>query len=95
MKSKSGGKAWGFLKRNLFGLQWETLPGAGEAMSILLDTLVQGALKMGLELSQEQVGLFKEYYGFLAEANKSINLTSILDEKDVCRKAFFRFIELF
>ncbi|MDR9786465.1 MAG: 16S rRNA (guanine(527)-N(7))-methyltransferase RsmG [Peptococcaceae bacterium MAG4] len=66
-----------------------------EAMSILLDTLVQGALKMGLELSQEQVGLFKEYYRFLAEANKSINLTSILDEKDVAVKHFLDSLSCF
>lgn len=66
-----------------------------EGMIILKDTLVQGALEMGLELSMEQVEQFKEYYRFLGEASKSINLTSILEEKDVAVKHFLDSLSCF
>jgi 16S rRNA (guanine527-N7)-methyltransferase len=57
-------------------------------MSIMQETLIQGAREMGLELSLEQAEQFEEYYRLLSEANKNVNLTSILEEKEVAVKHF-------
>ena len=57
-------------------------------MSIMQETLIQGARELGLELSLEQAEQFEEYYRLLSEANKNVNLTSILEEKEVAVKHF-------
>lgn len=57
-------------------------------MGGLEETLVKGAAEIGIDLSQEQVGQFEEYYRILHEASKNINLTSILEEKEVAVKHF-------
>lgn len=43
---------------------------------------------MGLELSPEQTEKFEEYYRLLGEANKNVNLTSILEGREVAVKHF-------
>ncbi len=57
-------------------------------MSILSKTLLIGAAELGIELSERQLKQFEKYYFMIAETNKSLNLTSIVEEKDVAVKHF-------
>lgn len=50
--------------------------------------LLQGAKKLGIELSEESVGRFRSYYTFLDEKNRVMNLTAITGEKDVTELHF-------
>ncbi|TPR26135.1 16S rRNA (guanine(527)-N(7))-methyltransferase RsmG [Apilactobacillus micheneri] len=44
---------------------------------------------MGIKLSDKQMQQFATYYQMLVEANKHVNLTTIVDEKDVYLKHFY------
>lgn len=57
-------------------------------MSILTDTLAAGAAELGLELSEESLGLFEKYYWRIVKTNEKINLTAIVEERDVAVKHF-------
>ncbi len=53
-----------------------------------MEKLIQGACKLGLELSARQVNQFEFYYQALIEWNKKFNLTSITDYQQVQVKHF-------
>lgn len=57
-------------------------------MSVLVDTLVQGASQLDLKITEEQLNQFEKFYRLLVETNKNLNLTSIVEEKDVAVKHF-------
>lgn len=57
-------------------------------MSILTDTLSAGAAEMGIELSEKELQQFEKYYLMMVQTNKKINLTAIVEEKDVAVKHF-------
>lgn len=50
--------------------------------------LIDGAEKLGFNLSENQINQFKKYYELLIEWNNKLNLTSITDEKEVIIKHF-------
>jgi 16S rRNA (guanine527-N7)-methyltransferase len=50
--------------------------------------LVQGALEMGLALSDAQIARFERYFRLLVEKNQVMNLTAITEEADVARLHF-------
>ncbi|GMQ58600.1 16S rRNA (guanine(527)-N(7))-methyltransferase RsmG [Vallitalea sediminicola] len=50
--------------------------------------LIEGAEKLGFNLTDTQVKQFNRYYELLIEWNNKINLTSIVDEKEVIIKHF-------
>ena len=50
--------------------------------------LLKGAQRLGLNLEQRHVALFQRYYGELLEWNKNINLTAILEPREVQSKHF-------
>ncbi len=53
-----------------------------------VNTLIEGAKKLGIELSQWQIEKFILYKELLLEWNKKINITSITDEVEVDIKHF-------
>ena len=57
-------------------------------MNILAETLARGADELGIKLTQDQLDKFKTYYQLLVEANKIVNLTSIVEEQEVAVKHF-------
>jgi 16S rRNA (guanine527-N7)-methyltransferase len=57
-------------------------------MGVLAETLLMGAPALGIELTVEQLGRFEEFYRLLLETNKSLNLTSIVEEREVAIKHF-------
>ncbi len=57
-------------------------------MSILTDTLSAGAAELGIELSEKELQQFEKYYLMIVQTNKKINLTAIVEEKDVAVKHF-------
>ena len=50
--------------------------------------------KIGVYLSSDQLRMLKDYYLLLCEWNKKINLTRIIEEKDVYLKHFYDSITL-
>lgn len=57
-------------------------------MVLLVDTLVNGAAELDLEINEEQSKQFEKFYRLLVERNKVLNLTSIVEEKEVAIKHF-------
>jgi 16S rRNA (guanine527-N7)-methyltransferase len=57
-------------------------------MSELKDVLAAGAKEMGINLTADQLLKIEKYYSLLIEANKSINLTAITDEREAAIKHF-------
>lgn len=53
-----------------------------------MEKLVEGARKLGLHLTSEQVELFQQYYEQLREWNKRVNLTRIIGRDSVQKKHF-------
>ena len=54
------------------------------------DILIQGAQKLNIPLSEAAIESFCQYYTFLEERNRVMNLTAITGEKDV---AAFHFLD--
>lgn len=50
--------------------------------------LIQGAQKLGIKLSEESILKLFDYYSFLEEKNRVMNLTAITGEKDVAELHF-------
>lgn len=50
--------------------------------------LIDGAEKLGFNLSDNQINQFEKYYELLIEWNNKLNLTSITEEKEVIIKHF-------
>ena len=57
-------------------------------MDYNLDKFKNGLEKLNLELSNEQIGQFIQYYEMLIETNKVMNLTAITEFEDVIEKHF-------
>jgi len=57
-------------------------------MSVLIETLSSGAAELGINLTETQLALFEKHYQLMIEANKSFNLTAIIDEKEAALKHF-------
>ncbi|MHB8482687.1 MAG: 16S rRNA (guanine(527)-N(7))-methyltransferase RsmG [Nitrospiria bacterium] len=55
---------------------------------LLENTLKNGAKKLGFELTFKQLQLFQDYYELLMFWNKTINLTTIVEEEEVAQKHF-------
>jgi len=55
---------------------------------VLEESLAEGGREMGLDLDQEKMKLFRQYYEFLSEGNKRYNLTSLEGEREVAVKHF-------
>ena len=53
-----------------------------------MEMLSKGAVELGIELTQRQVGQFETYYRELAEWNQKVNLTAITDYEEVQVKHF-------
>lgn len=53
-----------------------------------MEKLVEGARKLGLHLTSEQVDLFQQYYEQLREWNRRVNLTRIIGRDSVQKKHF-------
>ena len=53
-----------------------------------LTTLENGCRELGIELSQKQKNQFIQFYEFLVEKNKVMNLTAIIEKEDVIIKHF-------
>jgi 16S rRNA (guanine527-N7)-methyltransferase len=54
----------------------------------LIEILQQGSLELGVSLSDAQLKAFLKYLRELRAWNRKINLTSIIDEKDIIIKHF-------
>lgn len=54
-----------------------------------IELIMEGAKKMGLTLTTSQLKQFKEYKEYTLDINKSLNLTSIVDDKEFIVKHFF------
>ncbi|BAF61096.1 MAG: 16S rRNA (guanine(527)-N(7))-methyltransferase RsmG [Pelotomaculum sp.] len=57
-------------------------------MSVLAETIKEGAREMGIVITEKQVRQFEEYYSLIIERNKSLNLTAITGEREVAVKHF-------
>ena len=57
-------------------------------MGLLVDTLVNGATELDLKFTEEQLESFGKFYRLLVEKNKGLNLTTIVEEKEVAVKHF-------
>jgi len=55
---------------------------------VLEELLYNIAKKIGIILSDKQLGQFQVYYELLVETNKAMNLTTITEEKDIVTKHF-------
>ena len=53
-----------------------------------LTTLENGCRELGIELSQKQKNQFIQFYEFLVEKNKVMNLTGITEFEEVLTKHF-------
>jgi 16S rRNA (guanine527-N7)-methyltransferase len=62
--------------------------GEGQGRISSMEILKDGALKLGINLSQRQIEQFRIYYRELINWNKRINLTRITDSEEVQRKHF-------
>ena len=56
----------------------------------IMNSLKEGALKFNIDLSDEQLSQFYNYYEMLIKWNETINLTAITDFDEVLKKTFFR-----
>ncbi|MCL6558280.1 MAG: 16S rRNA (guanine(527)-N(7))-methyltransferase RsmG [Firmicutes bacterium] len=57
-------------------------------MSLLKETLVQGSYQLEIPITEDHLEKFDVYYRLLVETNKNVNLTSIVEEKEVAVKHF-------
>jgi len=57
-------------------------------MSILTDNLSAGAAELGIEISEKGLQQFEKYFLLIVQTNKKINLTAIVEERDVAVKHF-------
>ncbi|NLI14535.1 16S rRNA (guanine(527)-N(7))-methyltransferase RsmG [Pelotomaculum propionicicum] len=57
-------------------------------MSVLTETLSAGAAELGIELPEKKLILFEKYYAMIIQTNQNINLTAIVEERDVAVKHF-------
>ncbi len=53
-----------------------------------MESLVEGAAGLGIDLNGEQVGRFKAYYDELVSWNESVNLTAVTDREEVQTRHF-------
>ena len=53
-----------------------------------METLVEGATRLGIDLSGEQVDLFRTYYNELAMWNETVNLTAVTGREEVQTRHF-------
>ncbi|MCK4964124.1 MAG: class I SAM-dependent methyltransferase, partial [Dehalococcoidia bacterium] len=53
-----------------------------------MERLVDGAKRMGLSLTHEQIACFQVYYEELVRWNRRVNLTAIVDYEEVQLKHF-------
>lgn len=51
-------------------------------------------LKLGIELKDGQLDQFEQYYRFLIEENRKMNLTAITEQEEVYRKHFLDSLEI-
>lgn len=58
------------------------------------DILIDSAYDLGIEINNQQVNRFLNYYTLLIEWNKAINLTSIIDFEEVVLKHFIDSLSL-
>lgn len=63
-------------------------PGPVESFPKLAYWCQRGAAELGIELNEKQGRLFVAYYQLLLKRSQEINLTTILEEKDVALKHF-------
>lgn len=54
----------------------------------LNETLISGALELGITLGESEVKKFKQYANFLVEYNEKVNLTAITEPKEIAIKHF-------
>ena len=52
------------------------------------ETLISDCKQWGIELSEQQLTQFSDYYDLLVEWNSFMNLTAITDFDEVCKKHF-------
>ncbi len=55
---------------------------------VLREDLKKGGDQLGIHLSDQQLDQFEEYYDLLLFWNRSVNLTTIVEEKEVAQKHF-------
>lgn len=60
-----------------------------------IDTLISGALELGIELGTEEIDKFKKYKTLLKEWNEKINITAIKDDVDIDIKHFLDSLTVF
>ena len=58
-----------------------------------MDFLRNEFQQKGINLNEQQAGRFSDYYHLLVEWNKKINLTRIIEEKDVVTRHFLDSLE--
>ncbi|HLB28402.1 MAG TPA: RsmG family class I SAM-dependent methyltransferase, partial [Dehalococcoidales bacterium] len=54
----------------------------------MMEKLIAGARKLGIELKSKQINQFEVFYGELADWNQRMNLTAIIEYQDVQVKHF-------
>jgi len=59
-----------------------------DEMNVLVETLARGVGELNLEITGGQLKKFEKYYCMLVETNKRLNLTSVVDEREVALKHF-------
>lgn len=63
-------------------------PGQAEESAEQVEVLLKGARRLGLDLEENQIALFHRYLQELVEWNKKINLTAIVEPREVQAKHF-------
>ena len=62
--------------------------GRGSTIMLKMQKLIEGACRLGLSLTSEQIECFQVYYDELIDWNRRMNLTSIVDNDEVQVKHF-------
>ena len=57
-------------------------------MGLLINTLVKGAMELGISITDGQAKQFDKYSCLLVEKNKNLNLTTVTEETEVAVKHF-------
>lgn len=57
-------------------------------MNILIEELIKGATELGLSFNEEKLVQLQKYYQLLLDTNKKVNLTAVIEERDVAIKHF-------
>ena len=60
-----------------------------------VEMLYEGAKRFGIQLSDEQVTMFRSYSSMLKERNKVVNLTAITEDEDIAVKHFLDSLTLY